>query len=243
MNNALTNNAIGNLSVDETAKSGNGGSPRSNATDGSKKLPFSAAFSAAVAPPRSFASSKTSPVAPARLTYRIDPAVRQQVVDDFAGKLRSRGGANGSALLALFARQDPFAAFHHLTGSDGYRADNAADALAAYLVTGWMIAGGREARPDIEGTRIVRSRIAAAMLANPQRMSASSLQRLGDQLQLLTVVIAVGRKSAAQAGRMRLYADEVAGVFRSAGGIDLRDYDLTRQGFMARSRMPNAAAE
>lgn len=228
MSTATMNNAIGNLSVGETARAQRGPSS-SRAAPSVGTSPVAAAFAA---PGRD--AERAGPVAPRQLTYRIEGAVRQQVVRDFQARLAARNRALAAGFDTMVKRQDPFGAFRGMVGDLGLRTDNAADALAAYLVTAWIVASGREVDPDPAGTRLIRGRIAAAMLANPRLSDPATLQRLGDELQILTVVIAAGWNGAKSEGRTRGYSDQVAAMVRGFGGPDLQRYDLTARGFVRR---------
>ena len=114
----------------------------------------------------------------------------------------------------------------------GLRVDNAADALSAYTILGYLIATG-DADPARADVAAVRAQVAAKLAASPQLSAPQTRAELGEELKLLFVTLHAGWQSARREGKLQQYSDGVAAMFLKQG-TDLRALRLTDQGFVAR---------
>jgi hypothetical protein len=119
-----------------------------------------------------------------------------------------------------------------MVSEEGYRRDNVADAVASTIVAAWMGAKGKNMELDNAGQRVIRARIATALLADPRMKNAAFRQRLGDELQLTTVFILSGLGGAIQQGSTAQYAVAMASLFKGLTGTDASRVRLTSQGFV-----------
>lgn len=222
---ALTSSVIGNLSVGGTAGAGRRGNAAGASIPQSGLGAARALFNAA-------ATGDGSPVATAALSYLPDRAVRDRVFADFVARVRRTNKAAAAAMVAGARRQSFFSAYSLLMRSTGYQANNVADALAGFVVFGWMVCQGRELDVNDEGQRLVRSRVATLLARDPRMKSARFRQQVGDELQILTVLMTGGFKSAVQEQNVGTYAAGVAEMMRGVTGQDLRRWRLTQAGFV-----------
>lgn len=163
--------------------------------------------------------------------YRSTAELRRSAADGFIQRTTKSDPAAGKLIASEMAKHDFHRIYAGIVAPFGYRANDAADALAAYTLLGWLIATGAP-DPSPAAAAAVRAQIAAGM-ANDQRFSDPRTRaELAEELKLLFVTLHSGWQSARREGKLRPYGDGVASMFRRFSGNDLRAMRLTEQGFV-----------
>lgn len=169
------------------------------------------------------------------LRYTPTPALALATVEGMAGRLQAGDPRAAAALQEALRGQDYRAIWRRLIGTSGFRDNDAVDAVAAYLILGWLIANGITDPPDDPaGTQAVRRQLAAPLAANPALADPATRAALGEETKLLFVVLHAGWQSAAREGRLAAYAQGAARIFQSFGGQDPRRLVITAAGFRPR---------
>jgi hypothetical protein len=161
--------------------------------------------------------------------YSASAELRREAVDAVVQRVRARDAKNAELVQAELTRHDYRSIYDGIVRPYGLAGDDAAAALAAYLLLGWMIVhDGRE--PPAAAVRGVRAQAAAA-LSDPRLASAEARGRLGEEFKVLFVVLHAGWGSARREGSVERFAAGVADMFRKADGIDLVSTKLGPAGF------------
>ncbi len=115
----------------------------------------------------------------------------------------------------------------------GLHRGDAADALTAYTLLGWMIANGRT-DPTLPQVAAARAEVAATVSTNPALATEAARAKLGEEVTILFVLLHAGWQSAQKEGKLAQYSDGVATMFKQQFGRDLRQMALTDRGFEQR---------
>lgn len=180
-------------------------------------------------------------VDPEPMYYRRDKAVTAQVEAEILAEARRRNPAAAAELEAAFARQDMVAAFDQGLQSYGLEADNLVDVLALYWVLNWMVAneipGDGSYNPSTTQVRAVRDQLGRAVAYNPalEAISGVDRQKLADSL-IYNFLILDGAHTQASLPGKEVYLRRLGEAWRRHAeaflGVDLRELDLTNQGFV-----------
>jgi hypothetical protein len=163
------------------------------------------------------------------MRYSTSPELRREAVAGFVARVRGRDPGNAALVEAQLAGHDYRSIYDGIVRPYGLAGDDAAGALAAYLLLGWMIVhDGQE--PSAAAVRGVRAQAAAA-LSDRGLDSEAVRGRLGEEFKILFVVLHAGWGSARREGRLDRYAAGVADMFRNADGVDLVSARLGPAGF------------
>ena len=166
------------------------------------------------------------------LTYRPSAALARATVDGFVDRLSRANPLASKAAASQFQNEDYGLVYRALVVPFGLRDDNAADAVTAYTVLGWLIATGAS-DPQPRDVAAVREQLEPRLAAHPQFLKADTTAQLGEEFKLLFVTLHAGWQSARREGKLQQYSDGVAAMFLKQG-TDLRALQLTHQGFVAR---------
>lgn len=162
--------------------------------------------------------------------YKSTPELRRSAADGFIARTTKSDPVAGKLIADQIAQHDFNRVYSGIIAPFGYRANDAADALAAYTLLGWLIANGAP-DPSRAEALAVRNQIAAGM-ANDQRLSNPRTRaELAEELKLLFVTLHAGWQSARREGQLKQYGNGVAAMFQRFTGDDLRAMRLTEQGF------------
>ncbi|RYG40706.1 hypothetical protein EON79_22150 [bacterium] len=224
---SLMNTHINNIVLDNMVgkKGGKGGGKRSSAASVSP-------MKIALMPASSLRGVKWVPAGTAQLSYRPDPKIREEAKRSFVARFSKINPEIGPQLTKVMKSFDMFADYRHVTSPEGYRHDNVADALSSTLVVAWLASKGKDMELSDAGQRIIRSRIATALLADPRMKSAAFRQRLGDEMQLTTSFLASGFGGAIKQGKTAEYGAAMASLFQGMTGTNPSRLALTSQGFV-----------
>ncbi len=121
--------------------------------------------------------------------------------------------------------------YYGLTKNSRLRDNNPADALAAYLVIGWMIVNDvQDARavtvPMAQG---VRAQSTPLLAANPQLRTHAA--QVGEDLKLQTALVQGGWQAAIRDGKLVAYRQGINALFKQQYHLDLAQCTLTSRGF------------
>lgn len=170
--------------------------------------------------------------------YRASPQVSARVKKQFSDWMGKQAGAEGGRqVMAAMQRTDPVQNWARLVSADGLRPGDAADALAGYWVLNWMIANrGDNTRAQTLAVReqvrpIMASNPAYARLNEPQRQELAEVLMLNFLIQQAAYTDALKRNDQ---NDIRRLADAAVARFRNEMGVDLRQLQLTNNGFVRR---------
>jgi len=156
------------------------------------------------------------------LHYAATPAFRQKALAGLVGRLRAKNPEAAQSVQAAFAHADYARIYDGIVAPYGLAGDDTANALAAYLVLGWMIANGQQDVPAGKASALAtRAQVAATLSANRQ-ITPDGRAALGEEMKILFVVAHSGWQGSLRDGSARAYADGVARQFQQQFGIDLR---------------------
>lgn len=185
------------------------------------------------APPQALAAPSRGVV---RTTYRASPAVSTRVRSQFAEFVgRNSGREAEQRVRAVLASGDPIGSWSGIVRSDGLRAGDVSDAMAAYWVMNWVMANqGDNNRTQ---TLAVRDQVRRSMAGGPvARLDDAGRQEMAEVLMLNFLVQHAAYVDAMQRGdnaMARRLGDAAVSRFRNEMGVDLRRLQLTDQGFVA----------
>lgn len=164
--------------------------------------------------------------------YTPTAALKQKALDGYVARIEKSGNAEAAKVAReQFTKNDANTVYKGLIAGTGLKENDAADALTAYTVLGWMIANDQKTQPPPSGIRAAREAIAAGMAKNEQMTTPGVAASLGEELKLLFVSIHAGWQSAEKEGKAKQYADGVAAMFHKQSGQDLRGFAITDKGF------------
>lgn len=179
-----------------------------------------------------------SPSAPAALSgaYRPSPAARAQVIGVLTTEAEQRAPGSSQEMRSLV---DPaLQEYARFAPTVGYKADDAVDALAFFLMAQWAVA--TDYRPDVTRAQAagVRQQAAQAYAAVAGQMTTDAQrQQFAEVLVVKGALIASIHTDAVKAGDEAAVARYVAMTRRSAQGLFAMDptrLALTDQGFRAK---------
>lgn len=181
------------------------------------------------------AASKTTTSKATNLAYVPTAALRQQTVQSYVSRLRASNPGAAQALTAEFGpgKHDYSQIYRSTIKDTGLRENDAADALATFMILGWMIVnnqhdGNAITVPMAQG---VRAQVAPSLATSTAVRAPGAAARLGEELKLQVVVLEAGWLSAPKEGKEAEFRQGVASLFRQQYGFDLSQVKLTSQGF------------
>lgn len=181
------------------------------------------------------AEQRTRPAA-ARLTYTPSPDRRRDNLARFVAKSRTRDPQGAARLERLFASQDVIGRIQREMAGYGFRANDVADAYAAWWINAWLAAHGRTADPSRTQIDAVRAQAAQAMASLPRINSASDAVKQEAAEAYLVQTALIGSQLEGAKGnpdQLKRLAAAVRTAARAAG-LDLMAMDLTEEGFVTR---------
>lgn len=169
----------------------------------------------------------------ASLVYQSTPELRRDAAEAYIQRVTRSNPQAGAAIAKEIAKNDFSRIYAGIVKPFGYRADDAADAVAAYTLLGWLIAtGAPDPRPD--AARAVREQIAQGLIREGKFANLKTRAELGEEMKLLFLTLHAGWQSARREGNLQQYSDGVVAMFKRFSGNDLRALQLTDRGFVRR---------
>lgn len=185
------------------------------------------------------ATSKTA-AATTRLSYTSTPALRQKTVQNYVTRLRPVSPGVADAVAETFGpgKQDYGPMYRTLISGHGLRDNDAADAMAAFMLVGYMVVN--DVRDDKSITpakaQAVRAQLAPLLARNELASKPGALAQTGEEMKLQAVIVQSGWNSALRKGGDQLlgYRKGVAKLFSTQYGLDMTKFRLTDNGLVAR---------
>jgi hypothetical protein len=172
---------------------------------------------------------------PQSATYRPDPEVRERLAGIMAEGAAKEGAAQAAEMRRLVLSGEAVRQYERVAPRLGYRANDAIDGLAFYLLAQWGVAN--DYRPDISRAQAaaVRRQAAAAFASVADQVATDALrQEFGEMLMIQGAIIAGTHEAALRAGDQATL-DRYAAMAREGGRslfqADPVDIALTDQGF------------
>lgn len=178
-------------------------------------------------------TAASRPTASASTAYTPTPALRQQTVQGYVNRLKTSNPAAAQAVASVFGpgKYDYSQTYREILKDTGLRENDAADALAAYMLMGWAVVhnvqdGKAITMPMAQG---VRAQVAPLLADNAQARSRAA--QLGEEMKLQTVIVQGGWQSALKEGKLVAYQQGINKMFKTQYGMDMSQFKLTNQGF------------
>lgn len=186
---------------------------------------------------RRSATGKTT-ASTTRLTYTSTPALRQQTVQGYVTRLKANNPAAAQAIATTFGpgKYDYGQVYRGLIDGHGLRDNNAADAMTAFMLVGYMIVNDVRDDKSITPTKAqaVRAQLAPLMTQNPALQKPGALAQVAEEMKLQTVIIQGGWQSAMKENTLPAYRQGIATLFSKQYGLDMAKVRLTDQGLVGR---------
>ncbi|WP_462266105.1 hypothetical protein [Mucilaginibacter sp.] len=166
--------------------------------------------------------------------YTSTPALRQRTVSSFAKRMQGQNQAGAQALSTAFGpgKTDYGQVYQQMLKTSALHDNNAADALAGLMLTGYMIVNNvkdEQVTPAME--RGARAQVAGILAQNPQIKSSAVRAQIGEEFKLQTILLASGWLQSIKSNTQPAYQQGIAAMFQNQYHMDLRNYKLTAQGF------------
>ncbi|MDO7844723.1 hypothetical protein Q5H92_00020 [Hymenobacter sp. M29] len=178
-------------------------------------------------------SAATRPAASTSTAYTPTPALRQQTVQTYVDRLKTSNPAGAQAIASVFGpgKYDYSKTYREILDGTGLRENDAADALACYMIMGWVVIhnvqdGKAITIPMAQG---VRAQVAPLLAGNPQMRTRAA--QVGEELKLQTVIVQGGWQAAIKEGKLAAYQQGIGNLFKTQYGMDMSQFKLTSQGF------------
>ena len=171
----------------------------------------------------------------ASFAYAPTATLRAQTVQGYVDRLKAKNPAASRAVAQQLGpgKHDYGLIYRGIVQGTGLRENNATDALAAFMVLGWMVANDvRETSALPTGApRGVSAQLAPRLAQNAQLAAPGMPARLGEEMKLLFVVTQAGWQSAIRQNTVPAYQQGIAALFKNQYGMDLTQVTLTARGF------------
>ena len=170
----------------------------------------------------------SAPAAPAKtvsFAYQPTAALKTATVQGYVERLKAKNPAASQVVAQQLGpgKNDYGQIYHGIVQGTGLRDNDAADALAAYTVLGWMIVNDvRDDKSLPAGAAPgLRAQLLPKMAQNAQLTAAGVPAKLGEEMKLLCVITQAGWQSAIKEGKLPAYRQGVAALFKNQYGTDL----------------------
>jgi len=180
--------------------------------------------------------SKAKPIAAGTFRYVPTAALRQQTVRKTVQHLQGQSPTGAQAFDNAFGagKTDYNAVYEGIIKGSGLHNNDAADALAAYILMNWMVVhnvqdGNAITVPMAQG---VRGQVAP--LLAPKLTAAGAAAQTGEEFKLQTALLFVGWQAAIKGGQLSGFRQSVASRFKTQYHFDLAQLKITDQGLVKR---------
>lgn len=181
------------------------------------------------------ARSKAKP-AVGSFGYVPTAALRQQTVRSAAQRLQTQRPADAKALESAFGsgKADYNQVYEGIIKGSGLRNNDAADALAAYILINWMVVHNVQDGNAITVPMARGVRAQVAPLLAPKLTASGTAAQTGEGFKLQTAVLFAGWQAAIKGGQLSGFRQGVATSFKTQYHFDLAQFKLTGQGLIKR---------
>ena len=171
-------------------------------------------------------------------TYTPSPAITRELRDALIARVRAKSPQSGDDVAKALNQHNFVAIWSGIVAPYGLKPNDAADALASYLLLGWTSANGVK---DVTPAQAhgLREQLKTALNAMPSfaQASASNKQRIAESL-MLEFVLRHGAAQKAErdgdATQTRQLAEAYQAQVQRTMGLNLRGLALTDAGFGAK---------
>ena len=167
-------------------------------------------------------------------SYTSTPSLRQSVVAGFTKRLQSQSPKGAQAVASTFGpgKADYGAVYTQMLKTSGLHDNDAADALAGLLLTGYQIVNNvpdEQVTPTME--LAARAQVAGIIAKNEKINSVATRARFGEELKLQTVVLALGFQETMKNNTVEAYRKSISKMFQNQYHLNFPQFKLTKQGF------------
>lgn len=165
--------------------------------------------------------------------YTPTPALRQQTVQSYASRIKTSNPGASQAIATYFGpgQHDYAQLYKALIKNSGLRENDAADALASYMLIGWMVVNNVQDGNSITVPMAQGLRAQIAPLISGSAKARIHAAQVGEDLKLQTMVVQTGWQSAIKDNKLPAYQQGVRNLFKNQYGLNLSELKLTDQGF------------
>ena len=169
------------------------------------------------------------------LSYTPSAALRQQTLQTLNQQMQATDPAGAKVVAASFApgKPDYDQLFANLVKDSGLPVNNTATAMTAYFEMGYAIVNDIQT-PQITTPaqdRALYRELSGILSQNTTLKSPAAVAKLGEQLKLKTVVLAMGWQGARKDGKLSEFRNGVAEQFKKSG-LDMSQMRITEQGLV-----------
>jgi hypothetical protein len=178
--------------------------------------------------------SATSAVATKRFAYTPTAALRQQTVQQLAARLKPSNPAAANSLAT--GKVDYSKIYRSIVQGTSLPENDAAAALASYLITGYLIVNGIHDDNAITPSMAqgVRTQVAGALAGNSQLASPTAVAKLGEEMKLQTVLLTATWQQSIKNNNEAAFRTSTGQLFSKQYGFDMTKVRPTAKGFAPR---------
>jgi hypothetical protein len=167
--------------------------------------------------------------------YKSTPAVRQAAVKNYVTRHQATD-PNMVQAIGQLSREGTFdytTLYHRATASYGLFEDDAATALATFLLLGYRIANEAPA-PSHEAAFAARLQLLPGLSHNPQLAKPGGTAQFGEGFKMEYVALNLAWEVARKNATLAAFQQSTATLFRTKYGLDYQKVQLTDKGFAKR---------
>lgn len=181
---------------------------------------------------RAFAAPAGPDAVNLHLTYSASAALRKEVLAGFLGRVQRNSPQYAAVARDQLGRHDYASIFRGIVAPYGIRQNDLADAVAAYIVLGYMVVNGDEnvTPAAVQG---VRGQIAQVLAHEARFANPTTRAKTAEEFKILFVTLHAGWQSARREGTLAAYAQGVNRMMQRQAGLDLRRLRIDN-GFLLR---------
>ncbi|MBO2012293.1 hypothetical protein [Hymenobacter negativus] len=169
----------------------------------------------------------------AALSYNVTPALKEKTLQRYVKQLQTSSPTTAQSVATYFGpgKHDYNTVYQDVVSGYGLRANNPADALAAYLTLGWMIVNNVDDKAVTPAmVQGARAQFGPVLASNPQMTPAVAAQA-GEDMKLQLAIVHVGWQGAIKGQNLPAFRQGVATLFKKQYAMDLTAFKLNNNGF------------
>lgn len=169
-----------------------------------------------------------------RFDYTPTAALRQQTVQQLAARLKPSNPAAANSLAT--GKVDYSRIYRSIVQGTSLPENDAAAALASYLVTGYLIVNGIHDDNAITPgmAQGVRAQVAGTLAGNSQLASPAAVAKLGEEMKLQTVLLTATWQQSIKNNNEAAFRTSTSQLFSKQYGFDMTRVRPTAKGFAPR---------
>lgn len=168
--------------------------------------------------------------------YSPTPALKQQTVQGYVDRLRPKNPAASQAVAANLGpgKHDYGQIYRTIIQGHGLRDNDAADALAAFMLVGYLIVNNVQDDKTITPAvaQGLRAQVVSHLSTNAKLRAPGVPARLGEEMKLHVVVVQGGWQAAIKEHTLPAYQQGIAALFKNQYAMDMSQFALSNQGFV-----------